>query len=79
VPPGLGTILGLGIGWVLVYASVANSGRFATRPQAGLFEDAYTGDRSTANFGQGAGTVKGDTGPGPKGPLTVRPRKAASV
>jgi hypothetical protein len=75
VPPGLGTILGLGIGWVLVYASVANSGRFATRPQAGLFEDAYTGDRSTANFGQTP--APGPAGSsGPTGPPTVRPRKA---
>jgi hypothetical protein len=77
VPPGLGTILGLGIGWVLVYASVANSGRFATRPQAGLFEDAYTGDRSTANFGQTP--AAGQPPAGPSGPTTVRPRSRAAT
>jgi len=48
MPPGLGLILFGGLGYVLIYAAVANSGRFATQPWAGLLEDAYTGDRSTA-------------------------------
>ena len=61
MPPGLGLILFGGLGYLLVYASVANSGRFASHPWAGLMEDAYTGDRSTANFGTGKGTVAGDT------------------
>lgn len=42
--PGLGVILFGGIGYVLVYASVANHGRFALHPWAGLLADAYTGD-----------------------------------
>lgn len=29
-------------GYTLIYASVANQGRFATDPWAGLFADAYT-------------------------------------
>lgn len=48
MPRGLGLILFGGLGYVLIYASVANSGRFATQPLAGLREDAYTGKRSTA-------------------------------
>lgn len=32
------------IGYVLVYGSVANHGRFATEPWSGLFADAYTGE-----------------------------------
>ncbi len=46
MPRGLGLILFGGLGYILVYASVANSGRFATQPWAGLHEDAYTGKRS---------------------------------
>ena len=37
----LGTVLLLA-GYVLVYASVAADGRFATDPWKGLFADAYT-------------------------------------
>ncbi len=48
MPRGLGLILFGGLGYVLLYAAVANSGRFATQPWAGLREDAYTGNRSTA-------------------------------
>lgn len=48
MPPGLGLIVFAGLGYVLVYASVANAGRFATHPWAGLLEDAYTGNRSAA-------------------------------
>jgi len=29
------------IGYTLVYAAVANKGRFATTPWAGVFRDAY--------------------------------------
>ena len=39
--PGLGVILFGGLGYVLVYASVANHGRFALHPWAGLLADAY--------------------------------------
>lgn len=46
--PGLGMILFGGIGYVLVYASVANRGRFATHPWAGLLMDAYTSDGAPA-------------------------------
>lgn len=48
MPPGLGLILFGGLGYILIYASVANRGRFATSPWAGLQEDAYTGKRSPA-------------------------------
>lgn len=47
MPPGLGVILFGGLSYVLFYASVANHGRFATHPWAGLLEDAYTGNTST--------------------------------
>jgi hypothetical protein len=46
--PGLGAILFGGLGYVLVYASVANHGRFALHPWLGLLADAYTGETSTA-------------------------------
>ena len=36
----LGTLLLFG-GYVLVYASVANGGKFAAEPWAGVFTDAY--------------------------------------
>ena len=49
MPRGLGLILFGGLGYVLIYASVANAGRFATQPWAGLREDAYTGNRSTGD------------------------------
>lgn len=49
MPPGLGLILFGGLGYVLVYASVANHGRFATHPWLGLLADAYTGETSTAS------------------------------
>ena len=47
--PGLATILFGGAGYLLVYASVANHGRFALHPWLGLLADAYTGDTSTAS------------------------------
>lgn len=43
-------LLGIGLGflgYVLVYAAVANHGRFATSPWAGLVADAYTGEHVT--------------------------------
>jgi hypothetical protein len=43
VNAGLGTIVFGALGYLLVYASVANHGRFATHPYLGLFVDAYTG------------------------------------
>ncbi len=46
--PGLATILFGGLGYLLVYASVANHGRFALHPWMGLLADAYTGETSTA-------------------------------
>jgi hypothetical protein len=36
-------ILFVFFGYMLVYASVAAGGKFATEPWAGLFADAYTG------------------------------------
>jgi len=89
VSPGLGTILFTGLGYVLVYAAVANHGRFATHPWAGLLEDAYTGNRSTA----AGGTViapedQGRPPAGPQGPTapaagtvvrTRRPRPGVAV
>lgn len=45
MPSGLGVIVFIGAGYLLVYAAVANGGRFAAAPWAGLMEDAYTGSR----------------------------------
>lgn len=39
------TLLWFG-GYILVYAAVAKGGRFATEPWEGLFNDAYTGERT---------------------------------
>ena len=39
------TLLWFG-GYLLVYAAVANGGRFAAEPWEGLFNDAYTEERS---------------------------------
>lgn len=61
MPRGLGLILFGGLGYILIYASVANGGRFASHPWAGLQEDAYTGDRSSA------------TGPDAGAPPTAAP------
>lgn len=36
-------------GYMLIYAAVANQGKFATEPWAGLFADAYTGPASTVS------------------------------
>lgn len=41
----LSTLLWFG-GYLLVYAAVANGGRFAAEPWEGLFNDAYTGERT---------------------------------
>jgi hypothetical protein len=57
MPRGLGLILFGGLGYLLLYASIANSGRFASHPWAGLQEDAYTGDRSTATGPAGTSTA----------------------
>lgn len=40
-------------GYTLVYAAVANRGRFATDPWAGLFADAYTSNAAIATAEQG--------------------------
>ena len=50
---GIGLILG---GYTLVYAAVANRGKFATEPWAGLFMDAYETPEQQAVIGvvQGA-------------------------
>lgn len=39
-------ILFVFFGYMLVYASVAAGGKFATEPWAGLFSDAYTGTQT---------------------------------
>lgn len=76
MPPGLGLIIFGGLGYLLVYASVANRGRFATHPWAGLLADAYT-DGATSPPGlppegpQGPTGSSGDTG------RPVRPRGLA--
>jgi len=46
----LGIILVFG-GYMLIYASVAHGGQFATEPWAGLYADAYTGDTSQSSVG----------------------------
>lgn len=43
----LSTLLLLG-GYLLIYAAVAKSGRFATQPWEGLFQDAYMVDTAPA-------------------------------
>lgn len=86
MPRGLGLILFGGLGYVLLYASVANAGRFATHPWAGLQEDAYTGDRSTAT-GPDTGTTAplptATTKPGATllsgGTTTRRPRQTGQL
>lgn len=42
-------------GYALVYAAVANHGKYATDPWQGLFTDAYTEDKSSANSNQSNG------------------------
>jgi len=49
----LSTILVLG-GYILIYAAVANKGKFAKQPWIGVFRDAYGVDTST---GTGATTA----------------------
>lgn len=67
MPPGLGLIIFGGLGYVLIYASVANRGRFATHPWAGVLADAYT---------DGATTPAGlqDTGPPAQSSVDATPR-----
>lgn len=72
MPRGLGLILFGGLGYLLLYAAIANGGRFAAHPWAGLQEDAYTGDRSTAT-----GPTSGDLAPEPT--LAGTTRNAAQI
>lgn len=68
MPRGLGLILFGGLGYVLLYAAIANHGRFASHPWAGLQADAYTGDRSTAT-----GPDEGAPSAEPVFPATAKP------
>lgn len=62
--------IGLGfVGYVLVYAAVANHGRFATSPWAGVIGDAYTGEH--VDIGKGPQPVPLDDGTGSSSPGTV--------
>lgn len=88
MPPGLGTILFVGLGYILVYAAVANHGRFATHPWAGVLEDAYTGNRSTRPGGSEVAPEDQLPPAGPQGPTsptagvvvrTRRPRLGLAV
>lgn len=66
-------------GYLLVYAAMANGGRFATAPWRGLFEDAYQSakDPSTAPSAApqpwGGGAVSGDISGAPN-INPIRPR-----
>lgn len=78
--PLLGTILFGGLGYVLTYASVANHGRFATHPWAGVIADAYT---SPASSSSGSGPdvppapQPGASSGGGKAPATVKHGRGA--
>jgi hypothetical protein len=74
MPRGLGLILFGGLGYLLLYAAIANGGRFATHPWAGLQEDAYTGDRSTAIDSSSTATAPEPTFPGKSGATLVSGR-----
>lgn len=39
------------IGYTLIYAAIANQGKFATDPWAGLYADAYTTPMATSTSG----------------------------
>jgi hypothetical protein len=67
VSPGLGAILFGGLGYVLVYASVANHGRFALHPWLGLLADAYTGETSTAADAQPPASSSSSSAQAPSG------------
>lgn len=69
----VGTLLLFG-GYVLVYASVANGGKFATEPWAGLFTDAYD-VQPNLSATPGAGGTPGVSG----SPKPLRPRKPPVV
>lgn len=72
--PGLGVILFGGLGYVLLYASVANHGRFATHPWAGLLMDAYTDDSGTSSSSSaGAGSSPGSSSAGAQGSSSKTP------
>lgn len=44
------------IGYVLVYAGVANGGKFATQPWMGIIDDAYSqGSSASSSSGSGGG------------------------
>lgn len=44
------------IGYVLVYASTANGGKFATQPWMGILQDAYANANSNTSGGTGSST-----------------------
>lgn len=65
--PGLGVIIFGGLGYILAYAAIANHGRFATHPWAGVVADAYTSPASPGADSGGQG-VPGPAPPsGPSG------------
>ena len=70
--PGLGVILFGGLGYVLVYAAVANHGRFATHPWAGVVADAYTSPASSSSSSGGQG-VPAPQAPAPSAQGSRRP------
>lgn len=78
----LGTLLLLG-GYTLVYAAVADAGKFATDPWAGLFADAYSRhhkgqqQQGTGPTGHG-GNTSGQTG-GSSRPRTPAPGSTSAL
>ena len=70
----LSTILVLA-GYTLVYAAVANHGRFYANPWMGIFRDAYGASDTTPTTPAKAAPVVPGTGPGGQG-VFVRPRGA---
>lgn len=66
-------ILFVFFGYVLVYASAAAGGKFATEPWAGLFADAYTDANTTSPIAAGIASVT------PTGPTTTPSRPRISL
>lgn len=50
------------IGYVLVYAGVANGGKFATQPWMGILDDAYSQGSSTASSSGSGGSASSNAG-----------------
>lgn len=76
--PGLGVILFGGLGYILVYASVANRGRFATHPWAGVIADAYTSPASSSSSsGPDVPATPSAASSSSKAPATVKQGRSA--